>query len=161
MNRTQSPWKLLGGLAIAVALHGSDLALAQQTPPAPAPEMKSVLAGKKLIAPAKGMVQIEITNPVTTRTKDSVKTTMLVKNVGAAPIARLTCNETWFSDGGQIVSGNKGFIDGLLQPGEVKQLVIDTPFKTGMSRSSMKFSHANGDVKEKKVAKLTLTPPAK
>ena len=158
MNRTQSWWKLTGGLAIAVALLGADLALAQQTA---APPMKSVLGGKKLIPPAQGEVPIEFTAPVSTRTKDAIKTTVMVKNVGTAPIARLTINETWFSDAGAVVSGNRGFIDGLLQPGEVKQILIDTPFKTGMSRSSMKFSHANGSVKEKRVAKLVATPPAK
>jgi hypothetical protein len=158
MNRTLS---FTGGLTMAVALLGWDLALAQQAPPPATPPMKSVLAGKKLIPPAQGEVPIEFTTPVSTRTKDSIKTTIMVKNVGTAPIARLTVNETWFSDAGAVVSGNRGFIDGLLQPGEVKPLVVETPFKDGMSRSSMKFTHANGAIKEKKVPKLVATPPAK
>jgi hypothetical protein len=123
--------------------------------------MKSVLAGKKFIPPAKGEVRIEYTNPVVKRTKDSVVTTITVKNIGLAPIARLTVNETWFNANGNIVSGNKGAIDGLLQPGEVKPLVVETPYKEGMDRSSMKFSHANGSVKEQRVAKLVATPAPK
>jgi hypothetical protein len=141
--------------ALAATVMFAAVTVAGQTAQAP---MKSVLAGKKLVAPAKGNVLIEFTNPVITRTKTDVVTTVLVKNVGNAPIARLTINETWFSDAGAVVSGNKGFIDGLLQPGEVKQLKIETPFKPGMSRSSYKFSHANGTVGEKRVAKLVVTP---
>ena len=84
----------------------------------------------------------------------------MVKNIGTAPIARLTVTETWYSDAGQIVSGNKGSIDGLLQPGEVKPVVVETPIELKMSRSAMTFTHANGTVKEKRVPKLVPTRAA-
>ena len=97
--------------------------------------MKSVLAGKKIIPPARGEVHIEFTSPVAKRVDKTLVTTIMVKNIGTAPIARLTVTETWYSDAGQIVSGNKGSIDGLLQPGEVKPVVVETPIDLKMSRS--------------------------
>ena len=153
MNRVRS----FAGTFAVVALGAGALAAGQA--PAEAPPMKSVLAGKKIVPPARGEVQIEFTSPVTKRVEKTLVTTIMVKNIGLAPIARLTVTETWYNAGGQIVSGNKGAIDGLLQPGEIKPVVVETPVDLEMSRNVMKFSHANGGVKEKRVAKLVPTPP--
>jgi len=145
--------------AVAILALGGVLAAAGQTT-TQAPPMKSVLAGKKIIPPARGEVNIEFTSPVAKRVDKTLVTTIMVKNIGTAPIARLTVTETWYNDAGQIVSGNKGSIDGLLQPGEVKPVVVQTPIDLKMSRSAMTFSHANGTVKEKRVPKLVPTPAA-
>src|SRR5580704_11699390 len=79
----------------------------------PAP-MQSVLAGKKFTPPIKGQADVEFTKPETKRVKDQVVTKILVKNVSTAPIPRLTVAETWYGKDGQIVTGSKGFINGLL-----------------------------------------------
>jgi hypothetical protein len=149
--------------AAAATLAAAGLAgvpvLAQQ-----APAMQSVLAGKKFVAPIKGTAEIQLTNPVTKREKDMVVTTIRVKNVSSAPIARLTCSETWYDAKNQIVTGGRGAINGLLQPGEIQDIVIDTPFNPNMKANNFNFTHANGDVKPKKVAKLegdTKEPAAK
>jgi hypothetical protein len=138
---------------VAATLAGASLAavpaIAQQTPP-----MQSVLAGKKFVAPIKGTADIQILQPVTKREKDMVITTIKVKNVSSAPIARLTCSETWYDAKNQIVTGGKGVINGLLQPGEIQTLRIETPFNPAMKSNNWNFSHANGEVKPKKVAKL-------
>lgn len=143
----------------AVVVLGVSVVAAGQAPEAP--PMKSVLAGKKVIPPARGEVQIEYTAPVTKRVEKTLVTTIMVKNIGLAPIARLTVTETWYNGAGTVVSGNKGAIDGLLQPGEIKPVVVETPVDLEMSRNVMKFTHANGAVKEKRVPKLVPTPPAK
>ena len=43
-------------------------------------------------------------------------------------------------------------INGLLQPGEIQTIIIDTPFNAKMNSNSWNFSHANGTVKPQKVA---------
>jgi len=114
-----------------------------QTPP----PMQSILAGKKLVPPIKGQADVEYTKAVTKREKSLVVTKITVKNISSAPIPRLTIDETWYSKDGQMVTGGKGFINGLLQPGEVKIVQIETPYDPKMSGNQYMFSHANGSVK--------------
>ena len=116
---------------------------------AQAPPMKSVLQGKKFTAPVRGQAEIEYTAPSTARVKDSVVTKIAVKNVSTAPIARLAINDTWYDKGGEVLTAGRGVINGLLQPGEVQTITIETPFKPGMNERQRRslFTHANGDVK--------------
>jgi hypothetical protein len=116
---------------------------------AQAPPMKSVLQGKKFTAPVRGQAEIEYTAPATARVKDSVVTKIAVKNISTAPIARLAINDTWYDKGGEVLTAGRGVINGLLQPGEIQTITIETPFKAGMNPQQRKslFSHANGDVK--------------
>ena len=60
-------------------------------------------------------------------------------------------SETWYDKGGAIVAGGKGVINGLLQPGEIQTIVIETPYNPKMSSNAWNFSHANGTVKTSKV----------
>jgi hypothetical protein len=114
-----------------------------------APPMKSVLQGKKFMAPVRGQAEIEYTAPVTAREKDAVVTKIAVKNVSTAPIARLAINDTWYDKSGDVLTAGRGVINGLLQPGEIQTIIIQTPFKPGMNPQQRKpvFSHANGEVK--------------
>jgi hypothetical protein len=125
-----------------------------------APPMQAVLAGRKVVPPARGEVNVEYTTAVTRRQGPNVVTRLQVKNVGLAPISRLTFTETWYDKAGTIVTGNKGVINGLFQPGEVQTLTIATPYDPRMSGNRQAFSHANGTVKTTRVAKLEPTPPA-
>jgi hypothetical protein len=121
--------------------------------PAP-PPMTSVLAGKKLTPPIRGQAEVDYTKPETKRVKDMVITKILVKNTSNAPIPRLTITETWYDAGGVTVGGGKGAINGLLQPGEVQTITIETPFNAKMKANNYNFSHANGTIKPHAVAKL-------
>jgi hypothetical protein len=116
---------------------------------AQAPPMKSVLQGKKFTAPVRGQAEVEYTAPSTARVKDSIITKIAVKNVSTAPIARLAINDTWYDKGGEVLTAGRGVINGLLQPGDVQTITIDTPFKPGMNERQRRslFSHANGEVK--------------
>jgi hypothetical protein len=118
------------------------------------PPMTSVLAGKKFTPPIKGEALIEFTQPVTKREKEMVVTRITVKNASLGPVPRLTVTETWYDKGGAIVSGGKGSINGLLQPGEIQTITIETPYSAKMNGNNFNFSHANGSVKPAKVAKL-------
>src|ERR1700674_4653016 len=115
---------------------------------AQAPPMKSVLQGKKFTAPVRGQAEIEYTAPATARVKDAVVTKIAVKNISTAPIARLAINDTWYDKGGEVLTAGRGVINGLLQPGEIQTITIETPFKPGMNERQRRslFTHANGDV---------------
>jgi hypothetical protein len=121
-----------------------------------APPMQSVLAGKKLSPPLKGEALIQFTAPVTKAVagKNMVQTVIKVKNASLSPVARLQITETWFDKAGGVVAGGRAGINGLLQPGEVQTITIDTPYNTKMNSNSWNFTHANGTVKTEKVAKL-------
>ena len=121
---------------------------------ATAPPMTSVLAGKKLTPPIRGQAEVDYTKPVTKRDKDMVVTKIQVKNTSNAPIPRLTITETWYDAGGATVGGGKGAINGLLQPGEVQTITIETPFNPKMKANNYNFSHANGTIKPHAVAKM-------
>jgi len=127
---------------------------------AQAPPMKSVLQGKKFMAPVRGQAEIEYMPPVTAREKEAVVTKIAVKNVSTAPIARLAINDTWYDKSGEVLTAGRGVINGLLQPGEVQTITIETPFRPGMNPQQRKslFSHANGDVKVHPVKKFDAPP---
>lgn len=113
--------------------------------------LTSILAGKKFTPPLKGQADIEFTQPVPKREKDMVVTTLQVKNISNAPIARLTVDETWYAKDGSLVTGGKGLINGLLQPGEVQTIKIETPYNSKMNSNNYQFTHVNGTIKPHKV----------
>ncbi len=147
MNRAR-----LSFAATLVALTlGAGLSAAQATQ---APPMKSVLAGKKLTPPARGEVIVEYTLPTRKRVNDTIVTTFQVKNIGLAPIARLTIIQTWFDKANNTVGGGKGAVEGLFQPGEVKTITIESEAKPIYNGDGFNFTHANGTVRAKQVSKL-------
>jgi hypothetical protein len=119
-----------------------------------APPMQSVLAGKKFTPPVKGEALVEFTTPQTKRTGGNVVTTIKVRNMAAAPIARLQVVETWYDKDNNVVAGGKGVLTALIQPQEIQTITITTPFNAKMSANNWNFSHANGTVKVAKVQKL-------
>src|SRR5579864_7879988 len=113
-------------IAVAAALAVASLVAAgvsAQTPQAPqAPPMQSILAGKKIVPPVKGQADVDYVKPKTERKGAMVVTKIQVKNMSAAPIARLKIIETWFDKSGGTIPGGEGVINGLLQPGEVQTI---------------------------------------
>lgn len=132
---------------VAVSFVSGAVTFAQQAPP-----MKAVLAGKKLIMPLRGQADIQYTKPTAKREKEIVVSSFWVKNVSAAPIARLTVNETWYDDGGAVVTGGRGVIP-LLQPGEVQEMRVESTVNPKMKTNTWAFQHANGGVKPAQVDK--------
>jgi hypothetical protein len=131
-------------------------AQATTTTPSSSAPLQPVLAGKKITPPVRGEASVEFTQPATKAIsgQNKVQTTIKVRNNSAAPIARLQITETWYDKGGAIVAGGKGVINGLLQPGEIQTIVIETPYNPKMSSNAWNFSHANGTVKTSKVKTL-------
>jgi hypothetical protein len=135
---------------LAATLAGSSLVgvsvYAQQTPPPQAPEMKSVLAGKKFTPPVKGDAQIDFFKTPTKREGTTLVTKIMVKNTSSAPIGRLRIAETWYDASGGLIPGGDAVVNGLLQPGEIATLEIRTPANPNMKSSMMQFTHANGGI---------------
>jgi hypothetical protein len=154
-------------LVLAATLAGSSLVgvsvFAQTPPPAQtpqAPEMKSVLAGKKFTPPVKGDAQIEYVKSPTRRDGTTLVTKITVKNTSPAPIGRLRIAETWYDDAGNLIPGGDAVVNGLLQPGEVASLEIRTPSNKNMKTSMLQFTHANGGIPKPHAVK-SLDAPAK
>jgi hypothetical protein len=131
-------------------------AQATTTTPSSSAPLQPVLAGKKIVPPVRGEASVEFTQPTTKaiQGQNKVQTTIKVRNNSTAPIARLQVTETWYDKGGAIVAGGKGVINGLLQPGEIQTITIETPYNPKMSSNAWNFSHANGTVKTSKVKAL-------
>jgi hypothetical protein len=137
---------------IVATLVGAGVASAAATPvlAQKAPEFKTVLAGKKVEPPVKGQAEVEFI-PASRKDGNNVITTIKVKNLSSAPIARLKIAETWFDKGGAIVGGSEGILEKSLAAGAVDTITIQTPWTAKMNGNSWNFSHANGTVKPKKV----------
>jgi hypothetical protein len=138
--------------ALAAAL-GVSLTAAAVSAQAPAPKFTPILGGKAFTAPIRGEAEVEYTRPIVKREKDLVVDEVTVKNISKAPIARLTVESIYYDKAGAVIAGGKNFV-GMLQPGEVQTVRVETPFRAGMNTSNYKFTHANGGVKPTRVDKL-------
>ena len=147
MNRA----RLVAGATFVSTLLTAGALLAQGVQ---APPMQSVLAGKKIVPPLKGQAEVEFTSTKPSREKDNVVTRFTVRNMSNAPIARLEIDETWYDKGGSVITGGRGVLNTMLQPGEIQTITIETPYKNGMSSNNYNFKHVNGTIKPKRVAKL-------
>jgi len=139
--------------AVVATLVGVSLAapslLAQK-----APEMKSILAGKKVEQAFKGQADVEFI-PSSRKNGDTVVTSLKLRNLSNGPISRLKVEETWFDKGGTPVGSSSSVLAKMLEPGGVETLTIETPWNAKMNGNSWTFSHANGQVKPHKVAKFS------
>ncbi|HSK11110.1 MAG TPA: hypothetical protein VK911_16125 [Vicinamibacterales bacterium] len=131
---------------VAAFLAGTALATAQA---APATQTRA-----KFVDTVRGPADIQYLKPVTKREKDTIVTTIQIKNVSPKAIARLTIEEFWYDAGGNPVTGDKQWVKKPLMTGETTTIVLRTPVNPNMNRNSYKFSHANGDVKPKQVSKF-------
>jgi hypothetical protein len=152
----------LVGASFASAPGSRLLAQAQK-----APEFKSVLAGRKVEPPFKGQAEVEYTQPVTKKNGSNVVTTLKVKNLASAPLARLKVTETWFDKANNIVGAGETTLEKPLAPGAVETITIQTPWSANLVGNGYNFTHGNGTVKPRKVKSLedpaakAATKPAK
>jgi hypothetical protein len=142
--------RALLALTLVVVLFAGVSAVFAQAPPAQSAPPKAVW-----INPIRGVAEIQYLKPVIKVEKDgTIVTTFQVKNMSTGPIARLTIEEFWYDKAGNPVSGDKQFLKKPLMPGDVATIVLQTPKNANMNRNSYKFSHQNGDIKPKVVAKF-------
>jgi len=121
---------------------------AEQAAPAPAAQ------APRFVPPLRGEAELAMTRPAAKREKDTIVTTLKVKNLSKAPIAGLKLEEFWYDKAGDPVSGDTYRHRSPLQPNEVIEITLRTPVNPKMDRNQYKFSHANGTVKPTTVPKL-------
>jgi len=135
-------------LAAAVFAGTAAVAAAQAAPTKP-------VTPTKWVETLRGDADVQfVLGKPTVRKDGTIMTTVELKNMSTKAIARLTVEEFWYDRGGNPVSGDKKFLKKPLLPGEVASVTLETPKQPNMDRNSYKFSHANGNVKPKKVPKF-------
>jgi hypothetical protein len=142
------PRSMLVAIALGVSLTAG-FAVAEQAAP------------RKLVAPVRGVANIELTAPDTKVVGNNVVTTIRVKNVASGPIAGFRVEENWFDRARQAVPGDIYRHPRPLPVGEVIEIKLTTPRKPGMGDNRYNFSHANGEIKTTVVPKLELPKPTK
>lgn len=142
---------LLAGAAVVLL---ATSAFAGQAKPA-TPAQAVPAAPARYVPPIRGEAEVNMTKPVTKRTKDEIVTTFKVKNASATgSIAGLKISEFWYDKGGNPVSGDEFRYRKPLLPGEVIDIELRSPVNPKMASSQYKFEQANGAVKPKVVAKF-------
>jgi hypothetical protein len=128
--------------------------LAEQAQPA-APAQAQPAAPAKFVAPIRGVAELGFLTPVTKRLGKEVVTVIKVKNLSTAgSIAGLKVDEFWYDKAGDPVTGDTFRYRKPLLPGEVIEVTLRTPVNPRMDRNSYNFSHANGNIKTKKMVKF-------
>jgi hypothetical protein len=121
-------------------------AATQQAPAAPA----------KFIKPLKGTADIQFMETSAKRVGNDIVTVLKIKNMSTAPIALLKVDEYWYNKAREVVTGDSQPYRKPFMPGEVIELTLKAPYKTGMdiSVSQYMFSHSGGQVNPKRVKKF-------
>ncbi len=148
-------------LAVAGVLAAAATAAAQApkpaTPASPAAPAAQT-ARPRLVAPVRGVAQINFTKPVVKRGKvggkDFVITTMQIKNMATGPIAGLKVDDFWYDRAGGPLPSDSYRHPRPLPPGEVITVTLETPADPRMNRNQWQFSHANGEIKPTLVGKM-------
>jgi len=147
--------KTVSLLAVAAVALMSTGVLAGQAKPATPATPATPAAPARFVPPIRGEAEVNMTKPVTRRTKDEIVTTFKVKNISEkGSIAGLKVSEFWYDKGGNPVSGDEFRYRKPLMPGEVIDVELRSPVNPKMASSQYKFEQANGAVKPKVVAKL-------
>ena len=142
------------GLALALTLGTITLAAqAQPASQAPAP----AAAPANWIPPVKGLATAEVLRGPSRKVGNEMVTVLQVKNTSKGAIALLGVEEVWYDNSTprKIVTGDQQKVKRLINPGEVAEVTMKSPYKPGIAVSQYVFTHANGKVEAKAVKKFT------
>lgn len=102
----------------------------------------------------RGVAELGIEKPVTKVEGTTVVTTLKIKNLSKGPISGLKVNEYWFDKAGNSAPGGTVQLRQPLAVGAVRTLTLKTPRTDKMESNSYQFTHANGTVNTKLIAKI-------
>jgi hypothetical protein len=141
-------------LVFAFSVVAISSAYAQAKPAAPASTAPAAPA--KWVPAVKGIATIEFMQSASKKNPktNELETVLKIKNTSKGSIALLGVEEFWYNQKREIVSGDSHKIKRLLNPGEVVEVTMSSPWKDGLYISQYVFTHANGKVEPKKVKKL-------
>ena len=143
--------------ALAVASIGSAQSQAQASKATPAtPTAAPAAPAKAKFAPVvKGLASIELIQAKSNKVGSDIVTVLKVKNMSPGAIGLLRVDELWYDKKLQQVTGDSQKLLKPLQPGEVADITMKSPWKPDLYRSQYAFSHANGKVDVKSVKKFS------
>ena len=158
MNRTA----LAASAALFCALAFASVASAQ----APKPQASKATPATSTAAPGapakakfapvvKGVASLELIQGKSTKVGSDIVTVLKVKNMSSGAIGLLRVDELWYDKKLQQVTGDSQKLLKPLQPGDVAEITMKSPWKADLYRSQYAFSHANGKVDVKAVKKFT------
>jgi hypothetical protein len=144
---------LMLACASVVLLAGA--AAAEQAKPATPAQAPPAQATAKFVPPIRGVAELGFLAPVTKRVGTEIVTVIKVKNLSTnGSIAGLKVDEFWYDKAGDPVSGDTFRYRKPLLPGEVIEVTLRTPVNPKMDRNQYNFTHANGNIKTKKMVKF-------
>jgi len=145
---------LIAATCLAVVLAAPAI-LAQSSTPAQAPA-----APVKYYKPVKGIAAIQIIPGPSKKVGDDIVTMIKIKNMSSGSIALLKVDEYWYK-GKEVVTADTFTYRKPLNPGEIIEATLKSPYKPGLTGSQYMYSHANGKIDVKAVKKFDETPPIK
>ncbi len=124
--------------------------------PAATPTTTPPAAPAKFVKPLKGTADIQFMEASAKKVGNDIVTVLKIKNMSTAPIALLKVDEYWYNKAREVVTGDSQPYRKPFMPGEVIELTLKAPYKTGMdlSVSQYMFSHSGGQVNPKRVKKF-------
>lgn len=105
-------------------------------------------------AQLRGVAEVAITAPSTKVVGKEVVTTFKLKNLSKQSIAGLRVEEYWYDKAGNAAPGATRTFNQPLAPGAVAKLELKTARTPNMEKNNYVFTHANGKVNAKVVAKI-------
>jgi hypothetical protein len=133
-------------LPLVAFLASAPLARAQTPPPA---------QKAKFIAPVKGLATIEVQQMSSKRVGKEMVTIYKVKNTSKGTINLLKADEYWYDTNRKVVSGGPyAHTKAPIQPGEIVEITLKSPYNPQMKQSQVIFAHANGKIDAKAVKNL-------
>ena len=128
----------------ALACLLSSAAFAGQAPP---PVQKS-----KYIPPVKGLATLEVIQAPPKRVGKEMVTVAKIRNTSKGSINLLIVDEYWYDANLKIVgAGTYAHSKAPVQPGEVIEVTLKTPWNAQMQRNHLLFRRANGKAEAKAV----------
>ena len=143
---------------LAVVLTVGTVILAAQPPAQPATQAAAApAAAAKWVPPVKGLATAEVLRGPSKKVGNDMVTVLQIKNTSKGAIALLGVEEIWYDNSTprKIVTGDQQKVKKLINPGEITEVTMKSPYKPGLSVSQYMFTHANGKVDAKAVKKFS------
>ena len=108
----------------------------------------------KWVKPIKGTAKVEFLQGASKKVGGDIVTLLKVKNVSEGSIALLKIDEYWYDKDSKVATSDTQRYTKPINPGDVVEITMKSPFKPGLVQRQFQFSHAGGDVKVTPVKKM-------
>jgi hypothetical protein len=121
---------------------------------APSAQPQAPAQRAKFIPPVKGVATVEVLQAPSKRVGADMTTVIKVRNTSKGSINLLKIEEYWY-DGSKppqiVMNGRYAHRKAPIQPDEIVEITMKTPYTPKMRQNQMIFTHANGKVDAKAV----------